>query len=324
MMQHGGRKSTARPSARAETSRRLARALEGVRGAVTFDASLKALTSFKIGGIAEVLVKPADETDVARVCRQSHDARLPVFVLGGTNVLIRDGGIRGIVVSLSNLKGIRNDAEGVVYAEAGVGMPTLLKHVIKHGLAGLEWAAGIPGTVGGCVVMNAGTRLGEMKDSLKAVRMAEPDGSIRDYLRTELQFEYRRTHLPPGIVVGAWLQLKPATQSDVGHAIKDYLRYRKATQPLTQPNAGCVFKNPSPRSAGHVIEAAGLKGLRVGDAQVSTKHANFIVNLGKASAADVLGLIAEVQRRVRDQSGVELELELKVIGETTRKGRRHV
>ena len=317
-----GRKSKARRSARAVTSGRLGRALEGVRGAVTFDASLKALTSFRIGGTADVLVKPADETDVARVCRQAHDARVPVFVLGGTNVLIRDGGIRGIVVNLGNLKGIRNEADEVVYAEAGVGMPTLLKHVIKHGLAGLDWAAGIPGTVGGCVVMNAGTRLGEMKDSLKAVRMAEPDGSIRDYLRTELQFEYRRAHLPAGIVVGARLQLKPATTGEVDHAIKDYLRYRKETQPLTQANAGCVFRNPSPRSAGQVIEAAGLKGLRVGDAQVSPKHANFIVNLGTASAADVLKLIAEVQRRVKKQLGVALELELKVVGDAPGKGSR--
>ena len=170
--------------------------------------------------------------------------------------------------------------------------------------------------------MNAGTRLGEMKDSLKAVRMAEPDGAIRDYLRDELRFDYRRTHLPPGIVVGAWLQLKPATKGEVDHAISDYLRYRKRTQPLTQPNAGCVFKNPSPRSAGHVIEQAGLKGLRVGDAQVSPKHANFVVNLGQASAADVLRLIGEVQRRVKERIGLDLELELKVVGESAPKGRR--
>ncbi len=315
MTRPGGRQLKGRSSARLAETGRFDRVLEGVRGEIAFGASLKALTSFKIGGAAEVLVTPADEADVARLVRQAHDARVPVFVLGGTNVLVRDGGVRGIVVSLARLKGIRNEPDEVVYAEAGVGMPTLLRHAIKHGLAGLEWAAGIPGTVGGCVVMNAGTRLGEMKDSLRAVRMAEPDGTIRDYLRTEIQFDYRHAHLPSGIVVGAWVQLSAAPKGDVDRAIKDYLRYRKATQPLTQPNAGCVFKNPGPKSAGHIIEAAGLKGLRVGDAQVSTKHANFIVNLGQASAADVLALIAQVRRRVKAVSGVELELELQVVGE---------
>ncbi len=310
-----GRTSSGRPSAGAEPGSRFAPVLAGVRGDVHYDASLKELTSFKIGGIADVLATPADEADAAHLLRQASAAGVPVFVLGGTNVLINDGGIRGIVVSLARLKAIRNEPGQVVYAEGGVGMPTLLQHAIKHGLAGMEWAAGIPGTVGGCVVMNAGTRLGEMKDSLKALRMAEPDGALRDYPREAIRFDYRRAYLPPGIVVGVWMQLRASSKGEVDHAISDYLRYRKDTQPLTQPNAGCVFKNPGPQSAGQVIEAAGLKGLRVGDAQVSPKHANFIVNLGAASAADVLALIAQVQQRVQDTVGVTLELELKVVGE---------
>lgn len=310
-----GRGSTRPPAAGAAAAERFAPVLEGVRGDVTYGASLKELTSFKIGGTADVLVTPADEADVARLLCQATAARESVFVLGGTNVLINDGGIRGIVVSLGKLKAIRNEPDHVVYAEGGVGMPSLLRHAIKHGLAGMEWAAGIPGTVGGCVVMNAGTRLGEMKDSIKAVRMAEPDGSLRKYPRAEIRFDYRRAHLPAGIVVGAWMQLELSSKGAVDHAISDYLRYRKETQPLTQANAGCVFKNPGPQSAGQVIEAAGLKGLRVGDAQVSPKHANFIVNLGAASAADVLALIGQVRERVKEKLGVELELELKVVGE---------
>ncbi len=315
MTSRTGPRSPRRPAAQAAASDRFAPILSGVRGTVRYGASLKPLTSFKIGGAADVLVTPADEADAARVLRQAREACVPVFVLGGTNVLIRDGGVRGIVVSLAKLKTIRNEPGEVVYAEGGVGMPTLLNHAIRHGLAGLEWAAGIPGTVGGCVVMNAGTRLGEMKDSIKAVRVAEPDGSIRDYTHAQLRFDYRRGHVPTGIVVGAWMQLKPADRSQVDHAVKDYLRYRKETQPLTQPNAGCVFKNPGPQTAGQVVDAAGLKGLRVGDAQVSTKHANFIVNVGEATAADVLKLVEKVQREVKKKTGVELELELKVVGE---------
>lgn len=302
-------------AADAELSRRVAAAVAGLRGEVRMNAPLRDLTSFKIGGTADALVLPGDEADAAQLLKQATAADVPVFVLGGTNVLIRDGGIRGIVVSLAQLKGMRNEPDSVVYAEGGVGMPLVLQHVIKHGLAGLEWAAGIPGTVGGCVAMNAGTRLGEMKDSVKALRIAQPDGVVRDFKREQIPFEYRRAQLPAGIVVGAWLQLRPSSKGEVDHTIGDYLRYRKETQPLTQPNAGCVFKNPGAKSAGQVIDEAGLKGLRVGDAQVSTKHGNFIVNVGDASAADVLALIGQVQQRVKATAGIDLELELKVVGD---------
>jgi UDP-N-acetylmuramate dehydrogenase len=293
----------------------LKQALEGVRGEARFNLPLKTFTSFNIGGPADVFVMPADEEDVSRILRQAHWVGIPVFVLGGTNVLIQDRGIRGIVVGLSRLKTVRVEAGHVLYAEAGVGMPTLIKQAITRGLSGLEWAAGIPGTVGGCVVMNAGTRLGEMKDALSGVRMAFPDGSLRDLGQADIGFEYRRALLPDGIVVGARLQLKPAPKGEIERVVKDYLRYRKDTQPLTEPNAGCVFKNPGSQTAGQLVEAAGLKGEKVGGAEVSTKHANFIVNTGRASASDVLALIRLVQDRVKATSGVELQLELKVVGE---------
>lgn len=315
-MSHGpGRVRSRKTTGLTPSGLDLKSALDGVRGEIRFNVPLKTFTSFKIGGPADAFVTPADEEDVARLSRQAHCLRIPVFVLGGTNVLIRDGGVRGIVVGLSQLKTVRLEAGHVLYAEAGVGMPTLIKRAITLGLSGLEWAAGIPGTVGGCVVMNAGTRLGEMKDVLSGVRMAFPDGSLRDLVRAEIGFEYRRALLPEGIVVGARLQLKPASKGEIERVVKDYLRYRKATQPLTEPNAGCVFKNPGPRTAGQLVEATGLKGEKVGGAQVSTKHANFIVNTGRASASDVLALIRLVQERVKKASGVELQLELKVVGE---------
>lgn len=295
--------------------RRLESVVAGVCGMVRFHASLEEYTSFHIGGPADVLVEPADVEDVVRLAKQTHEQKLPIFVLGGTNLLVRDKGIRGVVVSLAKLRAIKEEPGSVVYAEGGVGMPTLIGHAIRRSLAGLEWAAGIPGTVAGCVVMNAGTRLGEMKDSVKAVRMVSPNGVLIDRPAEAIEFGYRRATLPPGVVVGVWLQLKPGVRADIEKVVKDYLHYRRDTQPLTLPSAGCVFKNPPNDSAGRVVEAAGLKGTSVGDAQVSIKHANFIVNQGHASAADVLSLIKKVRARIARKTGIKLELELKVVGD---------
>jgi UDP-N-acetylmuramate dehydrogenase len=155
-------------------------AMAGLRGSVSFQAPLREYTSFKIGGPADVLVEPADIEDVCLVVQQARARKIPFFVLGGTNLLIRDGGIRGIVISLVRLRGIMEVPGSVLYAEGGVGMPRLIGYAIRHSLAGLEWAAGIPGTVAGCVVMNAGTKLGEMKDSVKAVRMVSMKGQVVD------------------------------------------------------------------------------------------------------------------------------------------------
>jgi UDP-N-acetylmuramate dehydrogenase len=246
---------------------------------------------------------------------QAHAQKLPIFVLGGTNLLVRDKGIRGVVVSLAKLRTIKEEPGSVLYAEGGVGMPTLIGYAIRRSLAGLEWAAGIPGTVAGCVVMNAGTRLGEMKDSVKAVQIVTPTGAVIDCPAHDIAFSYRRAQLPSGIVAGVWLQLKPGVRSDIEKVVKDYLRYRRDTQPLALPSAGCVFKNPPNDSAGRVVEAAGLKGAHVGDAEISGKHANFIVNQGHASAKDVLALIKKVRAQVARKTGVKLELELKLVGQ---------
>jgi len=289
--------------------------VSGLRGRVTFGAELRAYTSFRIGGPADALVEPADVDDVRRLVVQARKANIPLFVVGGTNLLVRDGGIRGIVVSLAKLRAVHEEPESVLYAEGGVGMPTLIGYAIRRSLAGLEWAAGIPGTVGGCLVMNAGTRLGEMKDAVKAVRLVTTNGSIRDLPAASIPFQYRRARLPKGIVVGVWLQLREGLRADIARIVKDYLHYRKETQPLAMPSAGCVFKNPPEDSAGRLLEAAGLKGLRVGDAEVSTKHGNFIVNRGNATADDVIHLIQKVRRVIRQKAGVRLELELKIVGE---------
>jgi len=314
-MKRGARRVTTAAKAHAQfTQVDVRAAVAGLRGSVSFQAPLSEYTSFKIGGPADVVVEPADIEDVCQVVQQARRRKIPLFVLGGTNLLVRDGGIRGIVLSLARLRGIKEEPGSVLYAEGGVGMPTLIGYAIRHSFAGLEWAAGIPGTVAGCVVMNAGTKLGEMKDSVKAVRMVNMRGQLVEVEAAQVRFEYRRALLPRGIVVGVWIQLEQGVRSEIERVVKDYLHYRRDTQPLAMPSAGCVFKNPPNDSAGRLIEAAGLKGVRVGDAEVSMKHANFIVNRGQARAADVTALIGKVRSAIRRLAGVRLDLELKLVG----------
>ena len=293
----------------------LCRALMLVEGEIRWGEPLAPLTSIQVGGPADVLVIPTDAEDVIRVVRGAYEHHIPLMVLGGTNVIIRDKGIRGIVMQLNHLTQMQEEAGRLVYAQAGVRLPRLMQFALGRKLSGMEWAAGIPGTVGGGVVMNAGTRLGEMKDVLQAVDFVTTRGKRKRLEAATLDFLYRKTKLPKGIVVGAWLQLRAAAKTTIQSAAKQYLQYRKSTQPLSLPNAGSVFMNPTGNSAGRLIEAAGLKGLRRGDAEVSTKHANFIVNRGAATAEQVLALVRTVQAGVAQKFGVRLQLEWKVIGE---------
>ena len=293
----------------------LRRALLHVEGEIRWHEPLALHTSLQVGGPADVLVFPADVEDVIRVVRGARMSHIPLMVLGGTNVVIRDKGIRGIVMQLKPLTQIQEEPQHMVYAQAGVRLPRLMQFSLGRKLSGLEWAAGIPGTVGGGVVMNAGTRLGEMQDVLHAVDFVTINGKRKRIEASTLSFVYRKTMLPKGIVIGAWMQLASAEKNTIQLATKQYLQYRKTTQPLTLPNAGSVFKNPTGDSAGRLIESAGLKGLRIGDAEVSTKHANFIVNKGSATADQVLLLVRKVRDRVARKFGVRLKLEWKVVGE---------
>ena len=297
------------------TSEQLHGALIQVEGDIRWREPLAPWTSLHVGGLADVLVTPAHVEDVLQIVRRARVGNIPLTVLGGTNVVVRDKGIRGIVMSFNHLTNICEEAPNVVYAQAGVRLPRLMQFALGRKLSGMEWAAGIPGTVGGGVAMNAGTRLGEMQDVLKAVDLVTIHGKRKRIEARTLTFLYRKTMLPKGIVVGAWLQLTAALKDTIQSVTKDYLHYRKRTQPLTLPNAGSVFKNPQGDSAGRLIEAAGLKGLRIGDAEVSQKHANFIVNRGSASAEQVLLLVRNVREQVAKKFGIRLQLEWKVIGE---------
>ncbi len=306
-MKRGSRKSFLMPTIR--------RALSHVDGEILWHAPLASETALHVGGPADALVFPADVEDVIRIVRGARLNHIPLMVLGGTNVVIRDKGIRGIVMQLKHLTQIQEKSNQVIYAQAGVRLPRLMQFALGRMLTGMEWAAGIPGTVGGGVVMNAGTHLGEMQDVLQAVDFVTMFGKRKRIEASALSFGYRKTILPKGIVVGAWMQLSAAAKKTIQDATKQYLQYRKSTQPLTLPNAGSVFKNPEEQAAGRLIEAAGLKGLRVGDAEVSTKHANFIVNRGAATAEQVLLLVKKVRDQVARKFGIRLKLEWKVVGE---------
>ncbi len=291
-------------------------ALASVKGEVLWNEPLSTITSLQVGGPADVLVRPSSVDDVIQVVKGARAHGIPWLVLGGTNVIVRDKGIRGIVMSLNQLTEMKENPLQVLYAQAGVRLPRLMQYAQRRQLSGMEWAAGIPGTVGGAVIMNAGTRLGEMQQVLRAVDLVNTRGKRVRVEAARMSFAYRKTKLPRGVIVGAWMQLKTLAKGKIEAVTKEYLQYRRATQPLTLPNAGSVFINPSGDSAGRLIEAVGLKGCRIGDAEISTKHANFIVNRGEATAVQVLALIRKSRAHVARKLGVHLQLELKVIGES--------
>jgi UDP-N-acetylmuramate dehydrogenase len=271
----------------------------------------------RVGGPAEVLARPRSREQLAELLRLCHRHDLPLTVLGGGfNTLVRDEGIRGVVVRLHALRALRAEAGGAIEAEAGVSHRRIARLCAARALAGLEFAAGIPGTVGGWVVMNAGIAEREMKDVVERVDvLLGAEAAPRALARGELLFAYRRLELPAGaIVVGARFGTRPGDAHAIRAGMQALLDQRRRTQPVDQPSCGSVFKNPPGDWAGRLIEAAGLKGEACGGAEISTRHANFIVNRGGATAADVLRLIERARGEVVQRFGVELELEVQVQG----------
>jgi len=299
--------------------------LPNFKGEIRRNEPLSRHTSFAIGGPADIVAYPVDRDDLLVLLREIKAKGMPFFVLGGgTNLLVRDGGFRGVVVNLKNLRTIAIEREyrsiggsfAVVLAEAGVSLPKLLAYTAEEGLTGLEFAAGIPGTVGGAVCMNAGTATGEIGDVIDTVTLISIEGRLITKGREEMGFGYRTSSIPEGhFVLEMRVALRRGEKDKIQARIHDLMDARKKNQPSGLPNAGSMFKNPQEESAGKLIEAAKLKGRRVGDAQVSDKHANFIVNLGKAKASDVLSLMDIVKQTVLDVHGVRLEPEIKIVGE---------
>ncbi|MEP7062710.1 MAG: UDP-N-acetylmuramate dehydrogenase [Betaproteobacteria bacterium] len=291
-----------------------------LRGALLQDAPLARHTSWHAGGTADWLFRPADRDDLASFLRQL-PASQPVTVLGlGSNVLVRDGGLRGAVIVMHDPGGALAIADGMVYAEAGVASPKLARFAATHGCDG-EFLAGIPGTVGGALAMNAGCYGDETWPHVIKVEVVTSDGAFAIRTPADYRIGYRSVQradggAPDGIFTAAWFRFGFGDATAARARIKALLAKRVATQPLSQPNAGSVFRNPPGDHAARLIEACGLKGFAIGDASVSVKHANFIVNPARrARAADIEALIAHVRDVVRERSGVELEPEVRMLGD---------
>jgi UDP-N-acetylmuramate dehydrogenase len=295
-------------------------ALEKLLGdRVEFDASLARHTSLRIGGSADALATPKDRDELAAVLKLCDAERIPTTVLGaGFNVLVREGGIRGIVLRLKKLRAIERASDNSISVEAGASHATITRYCVEHGLSGLEFAAGIPGTLGGWLAMNAGIGTREMKDVVVEIESLDADG--RTFVtthRSDLDFRYRslRGLTPGSILTRAVLAVTVSERAKVQSEIDRLLEHRQKTQPIDIPSCGSVFRNPTDDFAGRLIEIAGLKGFREGGAEISTVHANFIINRGGANASDVLSLIARARDAVQSATGIALETEVKILGE---------
>jgi UDP-N-acetylmuramate dehydrogenase len=275
-------------------------------------------TSFGIGGPADLLVIPHDLSALLTVLPRLRAAGVPVAFLGnGTNVLVGDAGVRGVVVKVAGgLTGLRAEGPEIV-AAAGESLAAVGHLAADLGLSGLEFSAGIPGTVGGAAIMNAGAHGGEMAQVVEWVEVGGPEGELVRLSVEEAGFGYRQSQLREAgeLVCGVGLRLAPGEAGAVRRRVCEVLQRRAGKQPITAHSAGCVFKRPEGDYAGRLVEAVSAKGLSVGGAMVSPKHANFIINRGGARARDVLELIRLVQARVREQFGVDLETEVCLLGE---------
>jgi UDP-N-acetylmuramate dehydrogenase len=291
---------------------------EGIR----FHYPMHRLTTYQVGGPAQALWEASDIATLKKVISYLSMENIPYTILGrGSNLLVKDNGIDGVVILLkASLAKIEKDAqEPQVWAGGGVHLTDLINWFRQQGLSGLEFLAGIPGTVGGAVVMNAGAFGQEINEKISTIRFVTPEGTEVEMKRSELKFSYRRLHGTTGrVVANTCFCLKEDSPEAVAEKIGGFLKTRKKTQPLKYPSAGSVFKNPpdapSSMGAGKLIEKAGLKGKRIGGAMVSEEHANWIVNTGGATAKDILSLMDLIRDEVKRMTGIHLEPEIKILG----------
>lgn len=288
---------------------------------VSFDTPVSQHVALRIGGPAEAVATPNDRSELAEVVRICAAHQIPTLALGGGfNTLALDAGVDGVVIRTAKLRSIDLDGDQRVRAESGVSHRQLINFCSDRGLAGLEFAAGIPGTIGGWIAMNAGVGWREMVDVVRDVEViSPPDGNCERRAASELDFQYRSLQgLPAGsVIVSALFEVSVSSVDAVRSEVERLLAERAKTQPLDVPSCGSVFKNPEGDYAGRLIEAAGLKGSSAGGAQISEVHANFIANNGGATAADVLTLVRRAQAAVRKTSGVQLEPEVRIVGRET-------
>lgn len=278
---------------------------------------LKEYVFTKMGGTADILAIPSTYGDLCAIVKYAYGHHIPLRVLGnGSNVIIRDGGVRGIVLLTSALTRMEWNGD-LLLAGCGAKIIDVSRYALEKELTGLEFACGIPGTVGGALYMNAGAYGGEVKDVLHSALAVNAQGEIVELPAEELGFGYRKSVFVNGdhIVLEARFALKPGSGSEIRTEMERLTELRESKQPLEYPSCGSVFKRPPGRFAGQLIQESGLQGTRIGGAEVSRKHAGFIVNTGTATAGDYIGLIRHVQAEVKGKFGVELETEVEIIGE---------
>ncbi len=294
-----------------------------LRGKVKLREPLKAHTTFKIGGPARFFIEPNDPHDLKLLLSSVKRHNLPFFVIGrGSNLLINDKGIDGVVLRLNAPYFNRfSHKDNHLELGSGVSLGNVVLFAKERGLSGAEFLAGIPGTVGGALAMNAGiteksgnrqSGVRSIGDLVKEVTVMDYDGNVKTLNKKDIKFGYRKSSLSKYIILGANIKLAKENKEIIAGRIKRYINYRKYAQDLSRPSAGCIFRNPQGRSAGRLIDLCGLKGKRIGGAGVSLKHANFILNIGEGNARDVLKLIGFIRKKVNDKFHIHLTPEIKI------------
>ena len=292
-----------------------------IAGKILYDEPMSRHTSFNVGGNAGALVLIKSEDQLVGVVRKLREKKIKFLPAGNlTNIIVRDGGYRGAILLMTGMKEIRYEytpgGGDFISAQAGAALAKVVSRSATDELTGIEFCAGIPGSVGGAVWMNAGAYGKEIKDVIKAVFLLDAAGGKKTMNREEISFGYRKTEFPPDtIILGAQFKLEKGERVKIKKKISEILQWRQKKHPLEFPNAGSIFKNLPMQAAGELIEEMGMKGMNVGDAQISPKHANFIVNRGKATASDVLELIALIQSKAEKEKCVILEPEVVIVGE---------
>lgn len=287
-------------------------------GQVMRDEPMNRHTTFRVGGPASYFVSPDGEEALREVLLLCREERIPSYILGnGSNLLVSDEGYRGVMIFMGEgFSGIREEAPGQLCAGAGALLYRIAKEAMEHSLTGFEFAAGIPGTLGGAAVMNAGAYGGEMKDVLETVRVMDQSGRILELSKEELDLGYRHSCIQEKayIVLSAVISLREGNREEIRARMSELSKKRREKQPLDYPSAGSTFKRPAGYYAGQLIEEAGLRGYGEGGAQISEKHCGFVINRGAATAEDIRSLCRTVQKRVKETSGVDLETEVRMIG----------
>ena len=294
--------------------------LKRICSSILFDICIAPYTTFKVGGNVNALCDVAKPEILSKLVRYLHNNGIPYFIIGnGSNIMMSDSGFNGVIIRLrgefEKISHFMDDNRILLKVGAGVNISHLLRYCVSNGLTGIEFLAGIPGTVGGAVAMNAGAFGKEIGRDVEKITILTPSGTIVSRNRSELSFSYRSMYMQAGyIITYVWLKLIPSDKGVIKRKISHCLHIRSESQPLDYPSAGCIFKNPDGNPAGKLIDEAGLKGKSIGGAMISRKHANFIINTGNATTQDIMTLINFIKNKIKEKKGIDLEPEIRFVG----------